>query len=196
MDRGLNRPDPFDILRLLPQKRIGEAFGTAGGYHPPLHQLGKAEGSGNYPDGADDRAVIHPDMIARTGQPIAARRRDILDKGMNRDRLFRRQPPDARGNQARLHRRSARRIDHQRHGRRFHPKGLFDQRPKAGIVEPARSRADHTGKADHRHEGRMFDKGDVTYHAPEVILARRLRKPLAAFCGACMPTLSPSRCRP
>ena len=76
------------------------------------------------------------DLIGRGGEPVAARRRDILDEGMDWDALFVGQPADPGGDQARLRWRAAGRIDDQRHGERLAaPEGGLDQRCEGRITE-------------------------------------------------------------
>ena len=82
-----------------------------------------------------------------------------------------RQPPDARRDQAALHRRAAGRVDQQRHRRGLHREGLFDQRGQPGVIE-ARAKAPAAAngalQADHRHEGGLLQKGDEVAHETEV----------------------------
>lgn len=77
MDRCLQILQTLNILGLLRQERIGETFDrpavTTRRSILPGHQFGKAERGEDHPDGPDDRGTIDPDLIRRTGQPIAAR---------------------------------------------------------------------------------------------------------------------------
>ena len=89
--------------------------------HPALDaQLGdgidEAEARRNDADRADDRAFIRIDLVARAGEPVAARRRHILAEHEDGEVLLRREFPDAGMDQGRLHRGTARRIDADRHG--------------------------------------------------------------------------------
>ena len=76
------------------------------------------------------------------------------------------QPADARGDQGGLHRRSARRIDLERHGDGLAaPKRLFQHRRQRVVAErrpPGHS--DRPMKPDHRHQRRVLDKGKPQSH--------------------------------
>ena len=79
---------PLHILGLLRQEWVGKAFRLTGGDHAafdtlPCHQFGEAEAGKDHTDRADDGAFVHPDVICGAGQPVAARSRHILDKGMD-----------------------------------------------------------------------------------------------------------------
>src|SRR5262249_22095668 len=56
------------------------------------------------------------DLVARAGEPIAARRRHLLDEDKHRDVLLARELADTAEDQRRLHRRATRRTNRQRHG--------------------------------------------------------------------------------
>ena len=134
------------------------AFRAARGMHPPLDPVFRdqpleSEARGNHPDRAHDRGRIGPDVIRRTGEPIAARGRDILDEGMHRHLRLIGKAPDPRRDQRALHRRAAGRIDDQRHGHGLAlAKGALDHRFERGIRKPLRARphrADRALKPDH-----------------------------------------------
>jgi len=120
-------------------------------------QFGKAEAAGNDADGTDNGRRLGIDSVRRAGQPVAAGRADIFDKGIDLDVVFRRQVADAPGDQRRLHRRAARRIDRQRHRRQvLGLEGAFDARrqPLQAETPPeAAHGADDAGQRQHRDDG-------------------------------------------
>ena len=78
--------------------------------------LDEAEARRDDPDRADDRAFIGIDLVARAGQPVAARGRDILAEDDDGQLVLVRQLADAGVDQGRLHGRAAGRIDADGHG--------------------------------------------------------------------------------
>ena len=138
MDRALKRFQPVHVFGLLRQEGIGQAFRGARRDDPPFdavagHQVGEAEAGEDHSDGAEDGARVDKDIVACAGQPIAARGRDILDKGMHLDALLIRQSPDAGRDQAGLHRRAAGGVDDQGHGGGFCAEGFLDHRGDPGV---------------------------------------------------------------
>jgi len=174
VDRGLQGAHPVHILGVLRQERVGKAFRLPRRDHPPFnpllcHEFGEAKAGKDHPDRPHDRTGIDPDLIRRTGQPIAARRCHILDKGVDRQLFVIRQPPDAGGDQAGLHRRSAGRVDDQRDSRRFAAReGPLDQRGEACVRQRARAGRDAALQPDHRNKGAFGQKGDEKVHPMEV----------------------------
>ena len=176
-ERGMNGrlqgTKPLNILGFLRQERICKGFGTPGGHHAafnplPVQHLVEAKTCKNHPDRADQRALICPDMIGSTSQPIAARGRDIFDEGMHGHLLFIRQAPDTGGNQARLHRRTAGRVDDKRHGGRLARKGPVNDRSQPRIIQGVAAGANGARKTDNRHTGRIVQKGDMDAHTQQV----------------------------
>ena len=92
-------------------------------------------------------------FVRRRRQPVAARRRHILDEGEDGDRLLLGQLADASGDQGRLDRRTAGRIDGERHGvQPFGPESPFQDRapdrPATAPMQRAAS-ADEAGQPHH-----------------------------------------------
>lgn len=155
---GLQMGDP-----VLPLRREGveQHLLVAGGVEAPfdavaLDQPMQPEAGRHHADGADDGAFVGPDLVRRAGQPVAARGRGILAEGEDRHLLLFRQIADPLGDQRRLHRRPARRVDDQRHrllvlGR----EGALQQRGDAGQRQAGAERtalADDPGQADDGHQ--------------------------------------------
>ena len=123
------------MRRVLRLKRVQHALIRPGGVHPALNpkfgdRLLKTEPGRDHPDRADDRAGISVYFITGQSDPIPAGRRDILAKHKDRNFLFTGELPDTLLDQVGLHRRAARRIDHQGHRlgppageRRLQPRG-------------------------------------------------------------------------
>ena len=93
--------ESFHIRGLLGHERIEHGFGLASRIDAPFdanlaQKLVRPKIRGNDTDRADDRAAINIDLVARAGEPVAARSRDILDKGINRDALVLCQAPNSR----------------------------------------------------------------------------------------------------
>ena len=101
-----------------------------------VDQALEAEAGGNDPNRADDGADIDDDLVGGAGDHVAARCSDILDSGDDALLLLLRQRADALVDQVRLDCSAARRIDDQRHHRRFHRERLAER-----AVEPARGQA-------------------------------------------------------
>ncbi len=160
------------ILGLFGQERIQRALGFTcrvdAAFNPlPGQKLVRTKARRDHPDRAQHRRGIDPDVIRRNRQPVATRGRHILDKGMNRDFLFLRQPPDARRDERGLHRRTAGGIDHQRHRHRLAAReGLVDHRPDGLVAQRgAGPRADHARKAYDRDGGPAVEERDQMFHA-------------------------------
>lgn len=137
MDQCLQSFQPLDILRLCGRNGSAKLFLPARppGVQPPAAPSvhGNPE-AGRSSDRADDRAGIHPNLIRRTGQPISPAGGNILDKGVNRRGFLCRQPPRA-PRSGWITGLSPRRVHHQRHRCRLHPKGFFDDRRQPGITQ-------------------------------------------------------------
>ncbi|MGY4297988.1 hypothetical protein ACVWXN_006083 [Bradyrhizobium sp. i1.4.4] len=89
------------------------------------------------------------------GDHVAAGRRDVLDEHQHGQLLLRRELLDAQIDLARLHRRAAGRIDHQRHRLGVPVRKCPLQHPRDARKRHARAqrrhRTDHTGQPHHRH---------------------------------------------
>jgi len=121
VDLDLQARQALDVVGLLRAKRIEHRLALARGMDAALDaeagdEILEAEARADHADRAHDRGGIGDDLVGGAGQPIAARGGDILDEGDHRQLLLGRQQADALGNQGRLHRRSAGRVDRQRHG--------------------------------------------------------------------------------
>jgi hypothetical protein len=93
VDRGLDGFQAVDVFGLLRQEGVGKAFGAAGGDDAAFdalagHEFGEAEGGEDDADGANQRRRVDPDLVARTGKPVATRSRHIFDKGVDGHILF------------------------------------------------------------------------------------------------------------
>ena len=132
--------------------------------NPALHtvtgqQVGETEPGRDHADGAQDRAFVGINFIGGTGQPIAARGRNVFGEGQHGDVLFLGELANAAGDQRALHRRAARRIDGERDGvdaaRR---EGALDRslqtfQAQPGAPQPAHP-ADNAGQPENADRGR------------------------------------------
>jgi len=76
----------------------------------------EAEARRDDADRPDDRGAVGHDLVGGAGQPVAARRRDVLDEGDHRQLLLAAASSRMRcAISRRLDRRAAGRVDHQRH---------------------------------------------------------------------------------
>ena len=106
-------------------------------------------------DRPEQRGFLAKDLVAGERQPIAARGRDILGKGDDRNLFLLGELADAAIEQRRLHRRAARRIDDDCHGDQpGQPKRALDRRGMARQRDrvAACARQDHALKAQHRND--------------------------------------------
>ena len=62
----------------------------------------EAEAGGNNADGTDDRGFLRVDFLACAGDPVPARRRDVLDERIDGNILLARQIEDLRGDKRAL----------------------------------------------------------------------------------------------
>ena len=91
---------------------------------------------------------VRPDLVAREREPVAARRGHVLDEGQHRHALLVGERADAGMDQRGLHRRTARRIDHQRDGgETFWSESALDHRIEPVGVEAAAQRPDRADDA-------------------------------------------------
>jgi hypothetical protein len=90
--------------------------------------LGKAKAGEDDADGADDGAGVGDDLVAGGGDEIAARGRGILDEDDDVLVVLGREVANTLGNQPRLHRRAAGRIDDDGHGVAGHLEGAMEER--------------------------------------------------------------------
>ena len=164
VDRRLQALQPLHVLRPLGAERVEQALVLAGGVDPALDavpgdQVLEAEGGRDHPDRADDAVGVEMDPVGRGRQPVAARGGDVLDEGVHRHLLLVGQPADPGGDQARLRRAAAGRVDRERH--RLRPAAAerrLDQRREAGVgqrrARRARARPDHPLEPQHGHRSR------------------------------------------
>ncbi len=155
------------VLLVLGKKRVELRLALACGIDAALdaelgQHLREAEAGGDHADRADDGRAVGIDLVGRAGEPIAARRRDILAKGIDRHLVLLRQGADTAGDEARLYRRAAGRVDGERH--RLHPRQLERLLDRAGEIgereaaAPDRAElADDAVEAQHRDRGRPLD---------------------------------------
>ena len=154
----LDRLQAPHVVGIFRQEGIEHDLAFARGIHTAfdaelLDRLVEAEGGAHDADGTEDRGSIAEDFIGRAGDHVAAGGADILDEGQHGNLLFVRQLADAPVDQMRLHRRTARRIDNQRHGFR-----LFDAE---GALEVARRRGDREARLERR---RKADGAGQSHH--------------------------------
>ncbi|KTT88509.1 hypothetical protein NS44R_15105, partial [Mammaliicoccus sciuri] len=136
-------------------------------------RLLEAEAAADHADRAEDRGRIAIDLVARAGDHVAAGGRDVLGEHQHRQFLLGCQLADAQIDLARLHRRAARRIDHQRHRLGIpRTKGALQHLGDAGERHAGpqrRHRAYHARQPHHRHHGRAAPEtcGQHSLHAFE-----------------------------
>ena len=147
------RVQPRDVLGVLRPERVEQRLALAGGVDAPLDaercdQLLEAEAGADHADRADDRGCVGEDLVGGAGQPVAARGRHVLDEGKHRQLLLVGQRADAPGDQRRLHRRAAGRVDRERHRLEAAEREGALQRRRRGRRATAR-RASGRRRADH-----------------------------------------------
>ena len=151
------------------------------------HQLDEAEAGGDDADRADDRGRVDDDLVAGAGDHVAAGGADILHEDEHRLFVLLGERADALVDQVRLHRRAARRIDHQRDCRRgLDAERLLQERRDRGerqartgnaticpIVPESRTTGT-TARSRRRPGKRRFrPSGRDSRHARAPVLARR-----------------------
>src|SRR5262249_7076394 len=109
VDFTLQRFKPRNVVRLLRQEGIEHRLVLARGVQPPLDaefldQSAKAERPADHADRTDDRRWIADDLVARTGDHVAAGRRNVLDEYQIRQLLLVRELTDPQIDLVRLHR--------------------------------------------------------------------------------------------
>jgi hypothetical protein len=163
VDLALQALQALDVLRLFGPKGVEHRLALARGVHAPLDadardQVLKAETRADDADRAHDRMGIDDDLVGGAGEPVAAGRRHVLDEGDHLHALLVRQQADALGDQCRLHRRAARRVERQ--GYRLgaaNVEGALEQRRhrfdrQAATAQHA-ARGDDSRQADDGNDG-------------------------------------------
>ena len=121
-----------------------------------LDQLLEAKAAADHADRAEDRGRIAKNLVACTGDHVAAGCGDVFDEHQHRQFLFRGELPDPQIDLARLYRRPAGRIDRQRHRFGiFGTKGALQHFGDGGqrhARPQRRNRADHARQPHHRHD--------------------------------------------
>ena len=191
VDLRLEALQPLDILRPLRAEGVEHALVVAGGMDPALDAVAgdevvEAEGRRDHADRADDRVRIDVDAIGRRRQPVAARGRDVLDEGMDRDLQLVGEPADPRRDQARLRRAAAGRVDGERDRLRLAaPERRLDQRRQPRIGErrgaEAAAAADDALEPQDRHPIAPPEEREGVLHRSDVGRHRTPRKPAARF---------------
>ena len=118
--------------------------------------LVEAEAAADHADRADDRGGVANDLIGRAGDHVAAGRADIFDEGDDRELALGGKLANAPEDQVRLHRRTAGRVDRQRHRARMpHRESPLQHAGDTAEREAGtqwHDRADHARQPHHRHD--------------------------------------------
>ena len=113
--------DPLDVSRPFLAEGVKPGLILTRRIEPPVdaelfHQTGKAETTADHPDRANNRCWISKNFVGRAGQPIAPAGGHVFSEGQHRHLFLVGELADAGGDQVRLHRAAARRVDQQGDG--------------------------------------------------------------------------------
>ena len=160
MDVFLHGAQRLDVFRPFGPEGVQHPLALAQRMHPaldaePRNRSVEAKASEDDADGAQDGRRMHEDFRSGAGEPVAARRADIVHEAQHRHALLLAEPADAVGDPGGLDGAAAGTVDGQRD--RLQPpvaEGALDTRRHGLIGErPAAAPARHANDARERQDG-------------------------------------------